>query len=137
MTSCFIARQPQLRHPADLAGLDFTAFGDATTLRLTATAGKGQKAGRPVRLNIPGRVRADDFETVKALILQGNSMGWLPDFLAAPAVRQKLLAPVLPGWEVAALGEVYFVYPGQKYQPAKVREFIDVALATLPQETGD
>ena len=122
-TPKFMARQPKPTQPGDLAGLDFTCFADQKALKLV-------RGGKSVTVNLKGRAKADDFETIKALILQGSSVGWMPDFLAAEAVKKKLLVPVLPEWEVGALGEVYFVYASQKYQPPKVRAFMEVALAS-------
>jgi len=84
---------------------------------------------QPVRAN--GRVRLDDFDTLKAMLILGAGIGWLPDCLALDAARTGALEPVLPGWKAEAASPVYFVYPGRRYAPRKVQAFIETALDVL------
>jgi DNA-binding transcriptional LysR family regulator len=90
-----------------------------------ATLSDGQ-ACLPV--TVDGRVRLDDFDTLKAMLILGAGIGWLPDCLAADAAGTGELEPVLPGWKAEAASEVYFVYPGRLYAPRKVQAFIETAL---------
>ena len=75
-----------------------------------------------------GRIRADDFETVRALLLLGEGVAWLPDFLAADAAAAGALVPVLPQWRPKDRPVFYFVYASRKYGLAKVEAFIETAL---------
>jgi DNA-binding transcriptional LysR family regulator len=76
-----------------------------------------------------GRMSADDLETLCALVLHGNGIGALPDFLVRPYAREGRLVRVLPAWGSTA-GALAFVYPSQPFVPAKVRAFIDLAVAS-------
>lgn len=79
-------------------------------------------------VTVDGRVRLDDFDTLKAMLILGAGIGWLPDCLACDAARAGALEPVLPGWKLDAASQVYFVYPGRRYAPRKVLAFIETAL---------
>ena len=75
-----------------------------------------------------GRITVDDMETLRAFVLQGAGIGTLPSFLCSPYVREGTLLRVLPKWTWIT-GALSFVYPSQPFVPAKVRAFIDLALA--------
>ena len=90
-------------------------------------------AAQPLRLSdarnravapLKGRLAVDDFETLRQFVVQGRGIGMLIDYLA----READLVPVLPKWNWAS-GALSFVYPGQRFVPANVRAFIDMALA--------
>jgi len=71
-----------------------------------------------------GRLAVDDPGTMRILLLRGEGIGLLPDYLA----RDTPLVRVLPKWTWMS-GALSFVYPGQRFVPANVRTFIDTALA--------
>jgi len=85
-----------------------------------------------IEVALNGRIRADDLETIKALLLLGQGIGWLPDFLAADGTQAGRLVPVLPQWRPKERAAVYFVYAGRKYGLPKVRAFIETALEHAP-----
>ncbi len=111
--------------PADLAACEFVLFGETKTVELQRIG----KAGKAIAIPASGRVRVNDLETVKSMLLLGRAIGWLPDFVAADAARRGLLVPVLSGWRARSAGPVHFVYPGHKYTSPTVRAFIKMALA--------
>lgn len=82
-----------------------------------------------VQVAIASRVITDDFEAIKAMVIAGEGIGWLPDFLVADAVAAGTLVPVLPNWTTQDVAGFSFVYPGQKYASPKVQAFIAMALA--------
>ena len=105
--------------PADLdkhACLVFPRF-SAQALRLS-----DGRSG--VEIKPAGRVAVDDPGTMRILVLQGEGIGLLPDYLA----RDTPLVRILPKWTWMS-GALSFVYPGQRFVPANVRAFIDTALA--------
>ena len=108
-------------HPRELAKHRLLALSSMRTSHLT-----NGKATAPVE--IASRVVTDDFETVKALLIAGEGIGWLPDFIVADAVSAGTLAPVLPAWMMEDVGGFSFVYPGKKYASPKVQAFIATAL---------
>jgi len=79
-----------------------------------------------VRLVPAGRLRADDFEALKAFALLGEGIVYLPSFMCAEEVKQSRLHRVLPDWHGAAT-TFSLVYPAQRFVSPKVRAFITVA----------
>jgi DNA-binding transcriptional LysR family regulator len=108
-------------HPKDLSQHECIRFALFKEAPLKLSNGK-----QPTYAVTSGRLRADDFETVKALALLGAGIAYLPEFLCAEEVKQNKLQRLLPEWH----GEEVvfsFVYPAQKFVPPKVRGFIEVA----------
>lgn len=123
-------------HPRDLKKATFLGFLARSSLVLTN--GKSD-----VEVSLTGRIRADDFETIKSLLLLGGGIAWLPSFLAEEAAAAGTLVPVLPQWRPKERGTFYFVYVGRKYGLPKVEAFIQTALEVahqgdraLPDETA-
>ncbi len=81
-----------------------------------------------VQVAVTSRVVTDDFEAVKAMVMAGEGIGWLPDFLVADAAASGALIPVLPNWKAEGIGGFSFVYPGKKYASPKVQAFMATAL---------
>lgn len=108
-------------HPRDLRKATFVEFRPRGSIVLTN--GKSE-----FEVATTGRIRADDFETIKALLLLGEGIAWLPDFLAADAVAAGALVPALPQWRPKERGAFHFVYVGRKYGLPKVAAFIATAL---------
>jgi DNA-binding transcriptional LysR family regulator len=121
----YVQRLGPLTHPRDLANARLVGF----FARSSAVFTNG-KSDVEVALN--GRIRADDLETIKALLLLGQGIGWLPDFLAENGAQAGRLVPVLPQWRPKERAATYFVYAGRKYGLPKVRTFIETALEFAP-----
>jgi DNA-binding transcriptional LysR family regulator len=121
----YLQRLGALAHPRDLRGASCLGFAGAGSL--TLTNGKSD-----FEVPITGRIRADDFETIKSLLLLGDGIARLPDFLAEDAAAAGTLVPVLPPWRAKERGAFYFVYAGREYGLPKVEAFIQTALETLP-----
>ncbi|OCX81708.1 hypothetical protein A6O26_12520 [Acidithiobacillus thiooxidans] len=117
----YIKEFRKFTHPKDLVMASFVGRKGVDVLRLTD--GKSE-----VDVPVVSRVIADDLETIKALTILGEGVGWLPDFLSADAVDAGTLVPVLPQWKWKGGGAFYFVYAGQKYASPKVQAFIQTAL---------
>lgn len=121
----YVQRLGPLNHPRDLANASFVGFFPRSSA--VFTNGKSD-----VEVALHGRIRADDLETIKALLLLQQGIGWLPDFLAEDGAQAGRLVPVLPQWQVKERGAIYFVYAGRKYGLPKVRAFIETALELAP-----
>jgi DNA-binding transcriptional LysR family regulator len=112
-------------HPRDLKQAEFIGFLARSSVVLTN--GKSD-----VEISVTGRIRCDDFEATRALLLSGEGIAWLPDFLAEEAARAGALVPVLPQWRPKEQAAFYFVYAGRKYGLPKVKAFIETALELAP-----
>jgi DNA-binding transcriptional LysR family regulator len=118
-SAAYLKRKGVPKVPADLAGHDFIAFPRLAGNTLRLSDGRAD-----AEISMKGRVAVDDLETLRNLALQGRGIGMLVDYLA----REAGLVQVLPKWSWAR-GALSFVYPGQRFVPANVRAFIDMALA--------
>ena len=110
-------------HPRDLDNAAFVAHPALKTVILTN--GKSD-----FELQLSGRVSSDDLEVITALIVLGQGIAWLPDFLVGDAVEAGKLVPVLSQWrpKKQQLWTYYFVYAGRRYALPKVEGFIQTAL---------
>ena len=115
----YLKKKGTPKTPADLDGHDFLAFP-----RLAGNALRLSDGRAHAEISMKGRVAVDDLETLRNLAVQGRGIGMLIDYLA----REAGLVQVLPKWNWAR-GALSFVYPGQRFVPANVRAFIDMALA--------
>ena len=110
-------------HPRELDNAAFVAHPALKTVILTN--GKSD-----FELQLSGRVSSDDLEVITALIVLGQGIAWLPDFLVGDAVEAGKLVPVLSQWrpKKQQLWTYYFVYAGRRYALPKVEGFIQTAL---------
>jgi len=113
----------QVTHPRDLANAAFLAHPVLKSLVLT-------NGRSDFELQLNGRVDSDDLEVIKALIVLGAGIAWLPDFLVRDEVELGKLVPVLSPWrpKKEQLWTYYFVYAGRRYALPKVEGFIQTAL---------
>lgn len=73
---------------------------------------------------------ANSPELLIHLARAGAGITAVPDYFAAPWVRQGLLRRVLPAWSLPAHA-AWAVFPGRRLMPAKTRAFLDMLLAAL------
>ena len=123
-SAAYLAGAPALQHPRDLA--KHRLLGHASTKTLRMTSGK-----IGVDIAFASRVITDDFEAIKALLIEGEGIGYLPDFLAAEAIADGRLVAVLPKWKMDGVGGFYFVYPGRKYSSPKLKAFMEMAVEVV------
>jgi DNA-binding transcriptional LysR family regulator len=119
-SAAYLKKKGAPKTPADLHGHDFLAFP-----RLAGNALRLSDGRAHAEISMKGRVAVDDLETLRNLAVRGRGIGMLVDYLA----REAGLVQVLPKWSWAS-GALSFVYPGQRFVPANVRAFIDMALAS-------
>jgi DNA-binding transcriptional LysR family regulator len=115
-------------HPRDLAPQECLQFSLFKNNRLELTNGK-----ESARVVAAGRLRADDFETLKAFALLGEGIVYLASFMCAEEAKQNRLQRVLPDWHGAA-ATFSLVYPAQRFVSPKVRAFIAVAEEILKKQ---
>jgi DNA-binding transcriptional LysR family regulator len=114
-------------HPKDLAPEECLQFSLFKENRLDLTRGKERAA-----VVTSGRLRADDFEALKAFALLNEGIAYLPGYMCAEEVKQHRLQRVLPDWHGNNI-TFSLVYPAQKFVSPKVRAFIAVAEELLKE----
>ncbi|MGE5217169.1 MAG: LysR substrate-binding domain-containing protein [Chloroflexota bacterium] len=117
----YIRKHGAPSHPKELAEHNILRFFLFKGNRLELTNGSEN-----AQAAITGRVRADDFETLKAFALLGEGIAYMPAFLCAEETQGNRLQRILPKWHGPAVS-FSFVYPAQRFVPLKVRAFIIAA----------
>jgi DNA-binding transcriptional LysR family regulator len=125
----YVKKRGVLSHPRDLAPQEYLQFSLFKNNRLELT-----NNGKDIARIVPaGRLRADDFEALKAFALLGEGIVYLPSFMCAEELKQHRLQRVLPDWHGTAT-TFSLVYPAQRFVSPKVRAFIAVAEEILKKQ---
>jgi len=74
---------------------------------------------------------SDNSEVILMATLEGAGIALLPDWLAGPALRERELAQVLPGWFGKGDGGVYAILPPGRLVPTKTRVFVDAVSESI------
>lgn len=86
--------------------------------------------GREVRVPGPFRIVVDDPALMREVAATALGVASLPDFVAAPAVAQGRLVPVLASWATRRV-DVHVVFPSHKSLSPALRAFVDLAVMRL------
>ncbi len=89
------------------------------------TLGTGDDA---VTVQIHAGIQVNSARAVRELLLAGHGIGLLPSFAVAEDIARGRLTAVLPRYRCEEHG-IYAVYAHRKHLSAKVRRFIDAAMA--------
>ncbi len=123
----YLHQRGQPREPDELA--DHLLIDNApttTTHRWTLSHDDGRDATVPVRFRLAG----NDPVLLREVAAQGEGIVSLPDFVAAPAVAERRLVPVLPPWATRRV-DVHAVFPSHKSLSPALRAFVDLAALRL------
>lgn len=117
----YLSRHGKPRTPADLAKhacLGFSGHADWPDWLM-------MKNGKRKTVRPAGPLVADNSEVVLMAAIEGAGITFTPDWLAGPALRERKLVEVLPGWGGKAEGGVYAILPPGRLIPTKTRLFVD------------
>jgi DNA-binding transcriptional LysR family regulator len=120
----YLARRGTPRSPEALAGHDLLRFSGGSHRQGWRLA----KAGVEHRVEAAGRLRVNNSFAVRDATERGLGIALLPLTVARDAMLAGTLLRVLPAWTPPAV-PVHAVFPGTRYLTAKVRAFIDHAVA--------
>lgn len=95
----------------------FSAINDANLWRLKGPKGE-------TKIQIGGRVSANNMMLVRDFALFGEGIAMMPHFMCTEEVKRGKLKVVLKDY-VNSPGSIHAVYPGQRYLLPKVRVFVD------------
>lgn len=122
----YLARRGLPAHPKDLAhhdGIEYSAARSHEPWALTC-------AGEEVRVRPAVRVSIDSGEAAVALAIAGLGVAQQPTFLCHEALADGRLVHVLPEW-TGFDGAFWALTPSRRYQPRKVRLFIETLVEGL------
>ena len=80
-------------------------------------------------------LRANNGEVLREAAIAGMGIIAQPDFIIDQALADGRLVPVLPEWEVPAIG-IYAVYTSRSHLAPKVRSFIDYLVECLDEDAA-
>ncbi|MCE3003321.1 MAG: LysR family transcriptional regulator [Xanthomonadaceae bacterium] len=125
----YLAAHPAPQMPVQLEQHALVMFSAGAHRRGWVLAGPD---GGEVRIEGPARWRVNHGFAVRDALLDSLGIGLLPLLLAADAVRDGRLVPVLPAWRPAP-ADVHAVYLGNRFLSPKVRAFVEIAQRRFPE----
>lgn len=84
-------------------------------------------------VDIRGPITANNGNALLDAALQGMGIAYQPTFIAADAIRQGRLVPILKRFRTPVL-EMHAVFPGTRFVPQRVRAFVDFLASRLGPE---
>ena len=89
--------------------------------------------GAPHSVEISGPITANNGNALQEAALQGMGIVHEPTFIAADAIREGRLVPILKAFPTPVL-DMFAVFPGTRFVPQRVRAFVDFLAARLGPE---
>lgn len=114
----YLAAKGTPLEPADLDRymlVDLSDRGDSWTL---------SDGGRRIEVPVRPRLLVNDTTVIKAMLVSGHGLGWLPGYMCQEEVAAGLLVRVLPAWSRGSR-DIHAVFACHRLISPKVRAFID------------
>jgi DNA-binding transcriptional LysR family regulator len=126
----YLARRGVPRHPDELRGHDTITFGGGDSVAWRFIVGGDER-----RVMVASRYTTNSADSAVWYAAEGGGLAMVLAYQAADALKENRLRIVLGEFERPAL-PIQFVYPASRLLSAKVRTFVDLALATCRWEFG-
>lgn len=123
-----LAGRPVPQDPAELAALPWLALGTyyRSEVRLVHT-----QSGASQQFPITPRLTTDSLYALRHAALQGLGACIGSGWLFTEDLKQGRLVQLVPQWRAAPL-PVYLTYPPARFQPARLRRFLERMRSTVP-----
>lgn len=122
----YLRRRGRPLHPTDLRNHDCLTYAyQAERSGLWRFRGPGGA----VRVEVGGRLRANNGDALREAALAGLGIALLPTFIAGDDLRAGRLTALLQDWQEEGEGDVHAVYPAARNLSPKVRVFVDFLAA--------
>ena len=125
----YAARRGLPRSPRDLDGHDMVLYSRKTDLVLEDDAGAAS-----VHVFMRGRILCDDLAFLRAALVNGAGIGYLPPYFAEAEVATGNLVRVLPRWS-SQISTLWAVWAGGRQLPRRVAVFLDFLVESLKGRT--
>jgi DNA-binding transcriptional LysR family regulator len=122
----YIERKGLPEKPEDLIQHDWVIF----TLLPTPHHYSFTKNNKSKNIQVKGRIKTNNGNAVRRLLLEGAGVSALADFLVNKDLKEGRLVRLLPEYDIADAG-IYAVFQNQRLQQAKIRTFIDFLAENL------
>lgn len=116
----YIERKGLPKKPEDMMLHEWIIF----TLLPTPHHYSFTKNNRSKNIHVKGRIKTNNGDAVRRLLLDGAGVSVLADFLVEKDLKEGKLIHLLPEYNIADAG-IYAVFQSQRLQQAKIRKFID------------
>lgn len=116
----YLKRRGVPKSPAELMQHEWIIF----TLLPTPHRYTFTRKKKTTTIQIKGRLKINNGNAVRTLLLEGAGVAALSDFLVAADIQNGKLVRLLPEYHIAEAG-IYAVYHEQRLQQVKIRKFID------------
>ncbi len=127
-----LARHPPVEDIDSLAALPWVAL--STFYRREVTLHHTRSGERQAFTVLP-RLSSDSLYAIRRTILNGLGVGMISAWAVEEDLREGRLVQLLPQWQAPAL-PVYLLYPWARYYPARLRRFLELMKAVMPELAG-
>jgi DNA-binding transcriptional LysR family regulator len=124
-----LAQKPLPQQPADLATLPWLALRTFYRNDITLIHSSGEQRS----LELHPRMSTDSLFALRNAALLGVGVGVVSAWAVVDDLAQGKLIHLVPKWHAAPL-PIYLLYPYAHYYPAKLRRFVEIVRAALPQD---
>jgi DNA-binding transcriptional LysR family regulator len=124
----YVARYGMPKHPRDLDPTHCLAY----ALRAGSDVWRFRKGGKDAVVHPMGRLRVTNSDALLPVLLAGQAVAELPEFIAGEYLRDGRLVALMPDWK-QAMGGLYFVSPTTRHRPAKVEAVANYFAEVLAQ----
>ena len=118
-------------HPEDLRGHNCLRY----TYGRSPDVWPFERDGERLAVRVTGNCRANNGDALIAAAVADLGVVRVPDFIAAPALEQGRLVPVLTAWQIREI-PIHAVFPPHRHASAKLRVFLDHLIERLGQFGG-
>lgn len=122
----YVAAQGKVRTVEHLAEHAYISFNKKFEKKLQLL----KRGGKRQSVSVSNRLKANNPLLAKELVLQGQGISLLPDFICYEEIKSGRMVRVLPDFASEA-SPVHFVWPAKGAESPKVRAFIDFSKDTL------
>jgi DNA-binding transcriptional LysR family regulator len=116
--------------PADLTNHNFVRF--AWTPGTTIDLHRGDQA---LQVPVRSRYRVNNALAIREALVLDSGIAICPDWLIHDLLSSRALVQVLPGW-MARSQDLYVLTPSRRYQPLRLKTFIDFTVEQFRQLEG-
>jgi len=116
--------------PADLTDHNFVRF--AWTPGTTIDLHRGEQT---IQVPVRSRYRVNNALAIREALVLDSGIAICPDWLIHDLLSSRALVQVLPGW-MARSQDLYVLTPSRRYQPLRLKTFIDFTVEQFRQLEG-
>lgn len=128
----YLATHTEPNNPQDLAQHTCLSIASENLSEILAWSFKRGK--EIVEIEVPNRLRTNDFMFIKQLLVAGNGIAFIPSYLVVDEIQSGKLIRILSDWQLSER-ELYLVYSSDRHLSPKLRawiEFVHQQIASQP-----